>query len=354
MPDQGGSTAASRKPTERAAVWWGVPAAVAVVVLAGCSGPHSSVASGLRSTAQDATYQLIQEPDAGYGPVIGVIDQAHQSIRMTIYELQDPHTIDSLIAAHGRGVDVRVFLNSAFHGNHANEAAFDDLSTAGVNVRWAPATTIWHQKTVSVDDNESLVGTGNFTPQYYASSRDAWVLDSRPDEVAAITATFDSDFGATQDAARPPAAAVNPNLIWSPDARGAFLQQIEGATHSVDVTSEEFSDSPTIRALANAAQRGVACRVVLTANSRWTKGIGEVSAAGCSVHLLPPDAPLYMHEKILFTDEDTLTIGSQNLSTTSLLKDRELSLRLTRDDAGPVLDAVRSTFEADYAQATPA
>lgn len=326
-----------------------------MVALAGCSGPHSSaVVPGMRLTAQDAGYQLIQEPDAGYGPVIGVIDQARRSIRMTIYELEDPQAIASLIAAHGRGVDVKVLLDAAGHGRDANATAFSDLSAAGVNVRWAPDAIIYHQKTISVDDSESAIGTGNFVPKYYPSSRDAWVLDSAPDDVAAVTTTFDADFAATEDAAHAPSAAADPNLVWSPDARGAFLQQIEAATHSVDVTSEEFSDWPVIRSLADAAQRGVACRVVLTANSHWTKAVGEVSAAGCSVHLLPPDSPLYMHEKMLLTDGNTLTIGSQNLSTTSLLKDRELSIRLTRNDAGAVVDAVRSTFDNDYALAPPA
>jgi phosphatidylserine/phosphatidylglycerophosphate/cardiolipin synthase-like enzyme len=58
-----------------------------------------------------------------------------------------------------------------------------------------------------------------------------------------------------------------------------------------------------------------------------------------------------MHEKILLTDNTNLIIGSQNLSTTSLLENRELSLSLDNGTAPGVVAAVASTFDADYAAA---
>jgi len=48
------------------------------------------------------------------------------------------------------------------------------------------------------------------------------------------------------------------------------------------------------------------------------------------------------------------TVGSQNLSTTSLLENRGLSLQLNSATAGPLVDAVESTFDNDYGQAAPA
>ncbi len=58
-----------------------------------------------------------------------------------------------------------------------------------------------------------------------------------------------------------------------------------------------------------------------------------------------------MHEKILLTDSTALIIGSQNLSTTSLLENRELSLALDTAIAPALISAVGSTFDADYAAA---
>lgn len=306
-----------------------------------------------RAHAVDADYQLIQEPDAGYSPIVGLISAAAHSVRMTMYELTDPAAVSALIDAHNRGVDTKVILDAAFHGRKTNTEAFQELSAAGVGVKWAPNEVIYHQKTITVDDATAAVGTGNLTPQYYSTSRDAWVLDRNPADVAAIAATFDTDF-TTAPSGHAPEATAAPDLIWSPAARAGFLQHINQAVSSVDVTSEELKDRAVLSALEKAARRGVQCRIVLTENPSWAKGVAEVSAAGCSVHLFPDtETGLYMHEKILLTDNTNLIIGSQNLSTTSLLENRELSLALDTGIAPGVVAAVESTFNADYAAAPP-
>jgi HKD family nuclease len=55
----------------------------------------------------------------------------------------------------------------------------------------------------------------------------------------------------------------------------------------------------------------------------------------------------------LLTDSTALIIGSQNLSTTSLLENRELSLALDTAIAPDLIAAVESTFDADFATAPP-
>jgi cardiolipin synthase A/B len=176
-------------------------------------------------------------------------------------------------------------------------------------------------------------------------------LDTNPTDVAAITATFDTDY-TTPPSGRPPAGTPAPNLIWSPTARASFLRRIDQAAHSVDVSSEELKDRAVLSALDKAAHRGVDCRIVLTDNPAWASAVAEVSAAGCLVHLLPATKTgLYMHEKILLTDDTSLIIGSQNLSTTSLLENRELSLALDTATAPELIAALGSTFDADYAAA---
>jgi PLD-like domain len=89
-----------------------------------------------------------------------------------------PRRDHARIDAHNRGVDTKVILDAAFHGHKTNAEAFQELSGAGVGVKWAPNGVIYHQKTITVDDTTAAVGTGNQTPQYYSTSRDARVLDA--------------------------------------------------------------------------------------------------------------------------------------------------------------------------------
>jgi phosphatidylserine/phosphatidylglycerophosphate/cardiolipin synthase-like enzyme len=59
-----------------------------------------------------------------------------------------------------------------------------------------------------------------------------------------------------------------------------------------------------------------------------------------------------MHEKALVTDGDSgdeLLIGSMNLSPTSLTRNRELAFALDPTTGGPIIAAVESTFDKDFA-----
>ena len=57
--------------------------------------------------------------------------------------------------------------------------------------------------------------------------------------------------------------------------------------------------------------------------------------------------------RLQLTDHSSLIIGSQNLTTTSLLENRELSIALDSAIAPALIAAVGSTFDADYAAAPP-
>jgi cardiolipin synthase len=298
-------------------------------------------------------YRLLQEPEGGYQAIIDLIRTAVSSVRMTMYELADDDAVEALVDAHHRGVEVKVIRDTAFHGHATNQSAYEQLQADGVAVRWAPNDVIYHQKTIAVDHTLAAVGTGNLTRKYYPTSRDAFILTTNASDVAAIAATFDADFAANDG--HPPAATPAPELIWSPAGRASFLQRIDTALHSPDITTEELKDRAVLNAIDKAARRGVACRVVLTDNPAWASAIDEVSASGCSVHLRPASASaLYMHEKIILTDDNTLIIGSHNLSTASLTENRELSLQLDTSTAPDVIATVRATFDSDYHQAPPA
>lgn len=329
-------------------------ACAAMALLTGCS-PTASRA-GIPPPASNATqgvYQLIQEPEMGYSAVLAIIGKARRTLRMTMYELADAAALSALVDAHRRGVATKVIVDAAYHGRHTNAAAYDKLKAAGVDVRWAPAGIIFHQKTLTADDTETAIGTANLVAKYYPSSRDAWVLDTDPADITAITATFDADFSAGAPA-RPAPGVASPHLIWSPDARAAFLRQLDTAGHSIELTTEELKDRAIVAALTKAAHRGVTCRIVLTTNPATIRTVEELRAAGCEIHQFPADTKhLYIHEKMILIDRAVLIIGSQNLSTTSLLQNRELSLLLTDQNAKPVIDAVAATFDNDYRQSTP-
>ena len=316
---------------------------VATLTLAGCAVTPST----------PGEFSLIQYPAAGFHGLYAQTAAARESIDMEMYELDDPIEIAALVAARHRGVDVRVLLDSAFEARASNEPAYAALRAGGVEVRFATSSTIFHIKTTTFDDLTSDISTANLTPQYYSTTRDATIVDRYPVQVKAIVATFDNDW----DGQDPSSDEVNaPGLVWSPDAESAMVNQIDSAQTSVDFTSEELSDPYIYKALATDAQRGVRCRIVMMDDPEWATAFGQVTAAGCVVHVLPDTKTgLYMHEKLVLVDAGTshasAMIGSQNASYSSLGFNRELAIILTGSQAPSVVDALARTFDSDFVAA---
>jgi hypothetical protein len=219
-------------------------------------------------------YRLVQYPQAGYDGIHGQTAAAEKSIDMEIYELADTAEENALASAAARGVTVRVLLDSAFRGTTVNQGAYDWLTSHGVQVRWAPTAVIFHIKATTFDHATSDVSTANLTSTYYATSRDAEIIDTNPDQVAAIEGTFDNDWdlGASD---RPESSTVQaPGLVWSPNtgtgnAETVMVAQIASARRSVWFTSEELADPAVTDALTSAARRGVDCRIVMTDKPKW-------------------------------------------------------------------------------------
>jgi cardiolipin synthase len=276
--DLTGTTAASSKKT------------VAHVKTDTAASP-STIAAGSDSSGQ---LRLVQEPADGYQLIYEAFRGAKASIDMTMYELADSTAQADLIAAHKRGVTVRIILDKAFHGQRVNQAAYDQLRAAGVSVRWAPAGQLFHQKTITTDGTHSWIGTGNLTAKYYPTARDAWIADTNPTQVQAIAGTFQADWN---DPAHSGNAVGAPGLMWSPGAEQQIVADINTARKTLDFTSEELADTKVVAALSAAAKRGVTCRIVMTDSPDWTPGFTAVTAAGCTVHVYPDSTKaLYIHE----------------------------------------------------------
>jgi phosphatidylserine/phosphatidylglycerophosphate/cardiolipin synthase-like enzyme len=278
------------------------------------------------TTAGDAALSLVTEPGDRYQSVDQLVSGARRSIELTMYELADERIEGLLVAAHRRGVSVRVLLDQAYHGADVNQAAAARLTTAGIPVRRMKDTVILHQKTLTVDAAVSAVLTGNLTSWYYPTTRDFVVLDRDPAAVAAVESVFARDWSGAPVTGGPTVAG----LVWSPGSGPALVDLIGSARHSVVVENEEM-DSPTIEAALEAAsRRGVNVEVAMTADSAWDGALTALTRAGVRVATYP-DSPtaLYIHAKVIVVDGATGFVGSQNFSTSSLDDNRELGVITT-------------------------
>lgn len=306
---------------------------------------------GAKTSTSTATWSLVIEPGEGMQPIYSLMSSARHQLDMTMYELADPQAVHILEADAARGVTVRVLLDEDYSGASVNEAAFSELRSHRVQVRWAPSGTIFHQKTITVDDHRSAIMTLNLTSEYYSTTRDFAVITTDPADVAAIEQVFRSDWA---DTGPPQSGPKGTNLVWSPGAEEPIIALIQSARYSLLVENEEMDDSAIVTALDDAAGRGVEVRVVMTYSSSWASELAELADAGVDVRTYSPDASLYIHAKVVVVDGRVAFVGSQNFSESSLDYNRELGL--ITDDLSivrPIARTVTSDFEGATAFHSP-
>jgi cardiolipin synthase A/B len=318
------------------------PAATHQAAHAKAAQPHSAT-----------TYTLLTEPDQGLTAIYNLITSAKSSIDMTMYELTDATVINSLIKAQAAGVKVRVILDQNDEKT-ANTPAYNELTAGKVAAHWAnPKYAVTHQKTITVDQATSAIMTLNLTPTDYATTRDFAVITNDAADVAAIETTFNADF--TNAAITPP---TGDNLVWSPtNSASALLALINGATASLLIAQEEFSDAQMASALEAALKRGVAVTLVQeNENNQYTATLTPLKAAGAKivVYTSTKSSAYYIHAKAVLADYGTpqakLFLGSENFSTDSLGKNRELGLIFS--DAA-CMTGVHSALTSDFTKGMP-
>ncbi|HUY05828.1 MAG TPA: phospholipase D-like domain-containing protein [Acidimicrobiales bacterium] len=334
----------TRKTTRRSrlgtAVCIALLATGALLTTVGQLTAASAAANGL---------ELITEPSAGMTRIYHLLEGAKRSVDLTMYELSDPKAEAILVTDRARGVNVRVLLDQHYEQSQ-NTPAFNYLTAHRVEVRWAPTRyDLTHEKSAVIDGTIALVMSLNFTAQYYATTRDFAVVDTKRTDVVAIENVFAADWSNRTIA--PPHGA---DLVWSPGAEPALVELIGSARHSLLVENEEMNDPYITAPLEAAARRGVRVEVVMTRSNEWTDAFNQLTAAGVLVRTYAPSASLYIHAKVIVVDAGyagaKTYLGSQNFSIASLVYNRELGLVTT---SSAITNGVASIVRQDFAHATP-
>jgi cardiolipin synthase A/B len=144
--------------------------------------------------------------------------------------------------------------------------------------------------------------TANLTSSYYPTSRDFLVIDTSRADVAAITAVFSADF-------------AHRSVVPGDDSGDLVCGENE--------------------------------------NGEYDSAYARLTRAGVHISYYGNPDGFYIHGKVIEADEGTshakVFIGSENFSSTSLNRNRELGI-ITSSPA--ILSAIASTFAGDFQRGT--
>jgi phosphatidylserine/phosphatidylglycerophosphate/cardiolipin synthase-like enzyme len=284
-------------------------------------------------------------PDDGEKPYLDLLGAAKTSVRVWGYEMGYGGTLDALVALAKSGVDVRVILDGNTQRT-VNEKYRQTLVAAGAKFEWSnPAFSYMHAKTMIADEREAVVSTGNYGKTFLMQERNYTAHLTEPQDVADLVALFEADW-----AGQSPNLTCTRLLVSPVNSRDRIVALIQSAQHTLYIESMQFDDRAVHDAVIARKQAGVDVQIIL-ADAGWistnSSVADDLATNGITARYL--NSPK-VHVKSIIADGAHAYLGSENISYTSLSKNREIGLII--DDAA-ALQSMQQTFTKDYAAATP-
>jgi cardiolipin synthase len=296
---------------------------------------------------------VIVLPDDSAQPIVEAINGARHSIRIKMFVFSDPVLLQAVIAAHRRGVKVRVMLNPARRdGEKENDASRKMLAEAGIEVQDSnPCFDLTHEKSMVIDDQMAFVESLNWQTKNLTETRDYAIVTTHRHEVEEIMECFDADWSRAHFD-----AGEHSHLIWCiGNGRQRLGQLIDEAKHSLWLQNERYQDPTIIEHLVRANQRGVKIHIMARPPHKLKKdkliegvsGRRVLEDIGVKIHKLKH---IKLHAKLLLADDVRAIIGSINLAPGSFDSRRELAIEV-RDEH--IIDRVRKTVAHDWENSRP-
>ncbi len=289
------------------------------------------------------------EPEAFVGPtglqsrITTAIDAATTTLDVQMYLFTVQPIADRIIAAHQRGIAVRILLDPDEAGNNNTRPRF---MSAGIPTRNVPPLyTYAHAKYLVIDGTAAIIMSMNFNADAMDLERNYGFVDKDPEDVADVAAIFAMDWAAAAGETPRPANLACTRLVVSPDnAKVRVIELVNSATSTLELEVLYLTETNVRLAIGAAKNRGVAVRVMTTTPST-----------------LPDDTTTYMHQlgipikwsndndfllhaKLVMADGAAL-VGSQNMSQTSLQKNREVGGIIFEPTQ---FAKIHAQFEADW------
>ena len=291
---------------------------------------------------------LIVLPDDSAQPILDAIAQATKSIRIKMFVFSDPALLQAVIAAHQRGVDVRVMLNPARrNGKEENADSRKALTDAGIKViDSSPDFDLTHEKSMVIDDAIAFVQSLNWETENLTTTRDYAILTMHKHEVEEVMECFDADWNRSRFN-----AGDHSHLIWCVgNGRQRLGQLIDSAQHSLWLQNERYQDPVIIEHLVRASSRGVKIHIMARPPHKLKKekliegvsGLRCLQDIGVKIHKL---RHIKLHAKLLLADDARAIIGSINLAPGSFDSRRELAIEV---DDEHIIRRIRKTLHEDW------
>ncbi len=259
--------------------------------------------------------------------VFALIEQATSRLDVAFYDMSDGPAIDALIAAHRRGVAVRIITDTDNLRDKEDPTKMREtarkLRRAKVPLRDDRRGAFMHHKFIIADGGAVWLGSMNMTPtSIFEHNNNGLIIRSRR-VVANFQAEFDrlfdeGTFSGVREPVPFPEARIGGATVrtyFSPRGgiREALLDEVRNATNSIRVMAFVFTDKYLSEALLERHQAGVTVEAVfddclIDSRSQY------YTLRNAGIRARRDGNQALMHHKTMIFDERIVATGSYNFT----------------------------------------
>lgn len=274
-----------------------------------------------------------QNPDKLF---VELISQAKTSLDIAIFSIDEPSAVDAVIAAHQRGVKVRVLTDTDnMSSRGVLQPSIEAMIKAGIPVKGDQRTALMHHKFLIMDAEHVLTGSLNLTPYSLYRDNNNSLKISSPQLAQNYQVEFDRMFeqgllGPNDHKIPYPVVHLDGATIstfFSPKGgtKTAILNALSKANQSIRFMAFSVTDKDIQQLLVRKARSGVK-----------VEGIFD----GCMISqysvyhdLITKNIPVLidgnqalMHSKVFIIDNQVVITGSYNFSNAAETRNNENTL----------------------------
>lgn len=278
--------------------------------------------------------------------LLALMASAQETLDGAFYEFRDLKIAQGLLAAHKRGVRVRLYGESDYREDfrrylvaaslgqgeepprvprallreRVKPLSLDCEEVAGIPVCYDGREGFMHHKFLVVDQKAVWTGSVNMTWNAFARNNENALLLPSPTLAEGYAREFQALFSGVKEGLGQPVAfaleGVEGVAYFSPKGGGlaqeAILREIRRAKREILVAAFVLTDREIVDALLGAKRRGVEVRVVLEARNLGDSREEALLQGGIPVR---KDAnPYTLHHKVMVLDEAHVITGSYNFT----------------------------------------
>jgi phosphatidylserine/phosphatidylglycerophosphate/cardiolipin synthase-like enzyme len=289
--------------------------------------------------------------------VIADLNAAQRSIDIAVFDFDLDDLADALIAARGRGVQVRMVIDSENLEDAKVSKVAGRLEQGGVPIAMDDREAFMHNKFIVIDQRIAWTGSWNMTINDTYRNNNNFIRMSSQLAAAAyrqeFEQMFDGTFGPRKSVFQRPQIRLDDaplDIFFSPEDGVAqhVLEQINNAQGSIRVMAFSFTSSEIADAIIERQAAGVVVQVVMERQNASGTGavFGRLESGG--VNVLEDGSCYILHHKAMIIDDQIVITGSYNF-TNSAERSNDENLVIVSDPA--LARAFVEEFDRIYAQA---